>query len=354
MKFSGLVATVASALLLASCAVDDAPESSTSAVGSAPDDRAARDSQGPAPTRSAAEASGTGNSGNSGDSADPADAEDAGDAEGSGEEGAAASDALATLASLEVKGRAPKTGYARDQFGQRWKDIDRNGCDQRNDVLARDMTHVVREGPCKVTSGTLADPFTATTISFVRGQGTSEAVHIDHLVALSDAWQKGAQQLSPERREQLANDHRNLLAVDGPANQQKSDGDAATWLPANKAFRCDYVSHQVDVKAEYDLWVTAAERDAIARVLGGCGAGELDPVAEVPAPAAVPEPEPEPVPAPAPEPAAPAVPAAPAGDGAPYYANCTAARAAGAAPLYRGAPGYRAQMDRDGDGVACE
>ncbi len=37
-----------------------------------------------------------------------------------------------------------------------------------------------------------------------------------------------------------------------------------------------------------------------------------------------------------------------------YYANCSEARAAGAAPLRRGEPGYRPAMDRDSDGVACE
>ncbi|HIW90193.1 MAG TPA: DUF1524 domain-containing protein [Candidatus Corynebacterium avicola] len=268
-------------------------------------------------------------------------------------------DALTTLATLDVKGRASKTGYTRDQFGQRWKDIDRNGCDQRNDVLARDMTGVQRQGPCKVMSGTLDDPFTGQAINFVRGQGTSEAVQIDHVVALSDAWQKGAQQLSAETREQFANDHLNLLAVDGPANMQKSDGDAATWLPSNKGFRCTYVARQVEVKAKYELWVTSAERDAIARILGGCGAGELAPVNEAPAPVADPSPAPDPAPAqaPAPQPAAPAPaqePVYPAGGGEPYYANCTAARAAGAAPLYAGSPGYRSAMDRDGDGVACE
>jgi hypothetical protein len=283
----------------------------------------------------------------------------AGDAEAaSGHEDPAVRDAMDMLGTLAVKGRAPKTGYSRDEFGQRWKDTDRNGCDQRNDVLARDMTDVRREGPCKVLTGTLADPYTATTIDFVRGPDTSAAVHIDHVVALSDAWQKGAQRLAPERREQLANDHMNLLAVDGPANMQKGDGDAATWLPANRSFRCTYVATQVQVKAKYDLWVTAAERDAIARELGRCGAQGIVPVDEAPAPA--PEPAPEPVPEPAPEPAPeaprapqPAVPAADPGAGA-YYANCSAARAAGAAPLLRGQPGYRAQMDGDNDGVACE
>lgn len=37
-----------------------------------------------------------------------------------------------------------------------------------------------------------------------------------------------------------------------------------------------------------------------------------------------------------------------------FYANCKEAKAAGAAPLYKGDPGYRSDLDRDGDGIACE
>ncbi len=192
---------------------------------------------------------------------------------GAGAPGAAPTgDAATALAALEVKGRAPKTGYDRDEFGQRWRDVDRNGCDQRNDVLARDLVgETFREGSdCVVVSGRLADPFTGTEIAFVRGQDTSDDVQIDHVVALSDAWQKGAQQLDADTRELVGNDPLNLLAVDGPSNQSKGDGDAATWLPPNRAFRCDYVARQVAVKAKYGLWVTAAEGDAIARVLADC------------------------------------------------------------------------------------
>ncbi|WP_345752202.1 HNH endonuclease family protein [Microbacterium rhizophilus] len=178
--------------------------------------------------------------------------------------------ALAPLETLEVKGRAPKTGYTREQFGHRWKDVDRNGCDSRNDILARDLTGVARSGPCTVVTGSLADPYTGTTIAFVRGQGTSELVQIDHVVALSDAWQKGAQQLTPDERERFANDPLNLLAVDGSANASKGDGDAATWLPPVEGIRCAYVARRVAVKSAYRLWVTPAERDAIARILSGC------------------------------------------------------------------------------------
>ncbi|MDY0910895.1 G5 domain-containing protein [Microbacterium sp. CFBP9034] len=178
--------------------------------------------------------------------------------------------ALAVLATLPIKGRASKTDYDRDAFGQRWLDVDRNGCDTRNDILARDLTEIGRSGPCTVMEGMLADPFTGESIEFERGEHTSAEVQIDHVVALSDAWQKGAAQLTADELATFANDPLNLLAVSGPANTQKGDGDAATWLPRNKAFRCSYVARQVSVKATYGLWVTQAEHDAIAAILAAC------------------------------------------------------------------------------------
>ena len=140
-------------------------------------------------------------------------------------------------------------------------------------MLRRDLSDLaLKPGTrdCVVLSGILNDPYTATLINFLRGSSTSSAVQIDHVVALSDAWQKGAQQLTEAQRVSFANDPLNLLAVDGPANQQKSDGDAATWLPPNKSYRCDYVARQISVKASYGLWVTRAEHDAMARVLADC------------------------------------------------------------------------------------
>jgi hypothetical protein len=186
------------------------------------------------------------------------------------------------LATLAVKGRAPKTGYSRTgQFGAAWSDVNHNGCDTRDDVLSRDLTGVVRSGACRVLSGSLADPYTGGEIHFVRGEATSALVQIDHVVALMDAWQTGAQQLSPARRLALANDPLNLMAVDGRSNSQKGDGDAATWLPPNTSYRCEYVAKQVSVKAAYGLWVTPAERDAIARVLGGCPGQQVGPASGV-------------------------------------------------------------------------
>ncbi|MDQ0147610.1 HNH endonuclease family protein [Pseudarthrobacter niigatensis] len=184
-----------------------------------------------------------------------------------------AAQALAQLESIPVKGRAPKTGYTRDEFGPAWADTDHNGCDTRNDILARDLTgETFKPGTnnCVVATGTLADKYTGATIKFVRGQDTSSDIQIDHIVPLSDAWQKGAQQLSAVQRKELANDPLNLTAADGPTNSAKGDKDAATWLPPNKAFRCEYVERQTVVKVKYSLWFTQAERDAIAGILKVC------------------------------------------------------------------------------------
>lgn len=176
--------------------------------------------------------------------------------------------AIGALAKLEVKGRAPKTGYSRAQFGDGWEMIGQ--CDMRNIILKRDMSNVTVSSECKVLTGTLNDPYTTRQINFIRGGDTSDDVQIDHVVALSDAWQKGAQRLTYQRRVELANDPIELLAVDGQANQQKGDSDAASWLPPNKSFRCQYVARQIAVKRKYSLWVTDAERQAMTRVLDGC------------------------------------------------------------------------------------
>jgi hypothetical protein len=263
--------------------------------------------------------------------------------------------ALAGLAALLVKGRAPMTGYARSQFGQAWSDdndqpFGHNGCDTRNDILRRDLkTIVVKAGTagCVALSGRLDDPYTAMVIAFRRGESTSTRVQIDHVVALGDAWRSGAQQLSATQRLGLANDPLNLLAVDGPANLQKSDSDAASWLPANKAFRCTYVARQVAVKRKWRLWVTAAEHATVSAVLATCPdqplpaePGALGRIAVRTSASASSKAIPAPV--------------LSATSSGTYYANCSAVRSAGRAPLHRGQVGYRPALDRDGDGVACE
>lgn len=304
--------------------------------------------------------------------------------------------ALEQLDRIPIKGRAPKTGYDREKFGTPWYDQDRNGCSTREDILRRDLHDlVIAPGTrgCVVKSGILDDPYTATTIPYAGrdkashyagGGGTDTTVQIDHVVALSDAWQKGAQLLPRSDRVAFANDPLNLLAVETGANLSKGDSDAASWLPPNRAFWCEYVAIQTAVKAKYGLWMTQAESDRIREVLtGDC---ENQPVPEEqsapepsePAPAPTPTPEPAPVPvqeapyvAPVPAPAPYVdpnpyvppvetyVPPAPVPAPAPppanvYYANCDAVRAANAAPIYPWSPGWQPKFDRNNDGVGCE
>jgi len=314
---------------------------------------------------------------------------------------------VVALRHLPVKVRAPRTGYSRAQFGQTWTDnvsvaAGHNGCDTRNDVLRRDVQHrTIRPGShgCVVASGSFADPYTGQTL--LLAGATRSTVQIDHVVSLSNAWQSGAGLLTAEQRQDLANDPANLQTTASAVNEAKGDGDAATWLPPNKAYRCTYVARQVSVKTKYRLWVTPAEREAISRVLVTCGATPAAPVARptriptrstslpttrsavppattgravIPAPptSAAPTPTAE-TPTPTPETTTTPTPIPPPApttkssetttessetstEQAPdvYYANCTAARAAGAAPMNRGDPGYRPGLDRDDDGIACE
>ncbi len=186
---------------------------------------------------------------------------------------AAAPTALEVVTQMVVKGRAPKTGYTRDQFGTAWKDVDRNSCDTRNDILNRDLTSIIYKissKDCVVLSGVLIDPYSGESIDFLRGVTTSADVQIDHLVALSNAWQTGAFKFTIEKRTALANDPLNLLAVKGKLNSQKRDADAATWLPPRKSYRCTYVARQLAVKYRYGLWLTAPEKEAMIRILKTC------------------------------------------------------------------------------------
>lgn len=178
--------------------------------------------------------------------------------------------AIRALEKLKIKGRAPKTGYSREQFADGWEYS--FGCDTRNRILQRDFQSFAlrADSSCIVESGVLQDPYTGSIIKFQRGVQSSLEVQIDHIVALSDAWQKGAQKLSALERFRFYNDPLNLLAVDGGTNSSKGDSDAASWLPPNKGFRCNYVARQIAVKIKYRLWLTAAEFEAMKRVLEQC------------------------------------------------------------------------------------
>lgn len=307
-------------------------------------------------------------------------------------------EATQALDKLAVKGRAPKTGYSRRQFGTGWVDADHNGCDTRNDVLRRDLkAYTTKAGTrgCVVLSGTLSDPYTGATIKFVRGQGTSSAVPIDHVVALADAWQKGAQPLSPARRQAFANDPLNLLAVGRSVNLAKRDSDAASWLPPAKGYRCAFVARQVAVKTKYQLWVTEAEREVIRRILSTCPSQTLPKSSPIPlgggpdmvapkprsttkptpgsrpsakapprpftrTPRATAQPTPRPIkptatprPTPQPKPTPAAKPTHNRLD--PRYRTCKLAKSEGYGPYRRGVdPEYDWYRDADHDGIVCE
>lgn len=171
------------------------------------------------------------------------------------------------LEKLEVKGRAPKTGYVRTEFYNNWPMVD--GCNLRQRIIKREFGDTAVLDGCTVVAGEFDEPYTGEHRVFTEKSQISK-IQIDHVVALSDAWQKGAQYMGKEVRYKIATDPLNLLAVDGAANEQKSDGDAATWLPSNKKFRCQYVARQVSVKYKYGLWVTEAEKTAISNVLTNC------------------------------------------------------------------------------------
>lgn len=248
------------------------------------------------------------------------------------------------------------TGYDRDRFGPAWLDADRNGCDTRNDILGHYLrAATVERNGCVVTAGAYEDPYTGSTIDYWQGHGA--LIDIDHVVSLGNAWATGASGWQIEKRAAFANDPLNLLPTAAGANRQKGDGDAATWLPANSSYRCEYVSRQVAVKAKYDLWVTLPEKEAIQRVLAPCDGQALaadewgastevdhnisDPMDVTDHPAATDAS------------AAPATGPSRSG-GSTHYDSCDAARAAGAVPVHVGDPGYGTHLDGDGDGTGCE
>lgn len=295
--------------------------------------------------------------------------------------GSAPGTALAMLEELEVKGRAPKTGYDADLF--KWRsDADHNGCDTRNDVLRRDLSDItIKAGTkgCVVIAGDLRDKYKGETYAFDRDPNN---IDIDHIIARSNAWQTGAAKFDEDTLKEFGNDPLNLLAVSSSLNRQKGDGDAATWLPPAKSYRCEYVSRQIAIKHKYDLWVVTAEKSAMQRVLGTCsnqpaftkdvawpepGEGDNVKTAE--------DTSKKKASSKTKSSAGSGAKSSSSGSGAGssgsgskssgsgsgsgssgsvYFKNCTAARDAGAAPVHRGDPGYASHLDRDGDGVGCE
>jgi Protein of unknown function (DUF1524) len=205
-------------------------------------------------------------------------------------------------------------GYSRDEFGQRWADVDRNGCDQRNDVLRRDLAkRHIKPGTngCVLRRGvTQNGTYGRDNLKYKRG---GSKVDIDHVVSLADAWRMGAYNWSANRREKFANDFIELEAVDAKTHRDKGDSAADEWLPKDPDQQCSYAARQVQIKTLFGLAVTKAERTAIVAALTAedCDGGNW-PLPErsdyrVPKPKAIGEPKPKPSPKPEPEPSQPSV-----------------------------------------------
>jgi hypothetical protein len=186
-------------------------------------------------------------------------------------------DVLAGIA--EIPQRIRGNDYRRAAFGDSWTDDNaapggHNGCDTRNDILDRDLvdkTYVsISRCPNAVATGTLHDPYTSETINLVRGNQTGAAVQIDHLVPLAYAWDQGARNWTDEMRVRFANDPANLLAVDGPINEDKSDGEPAVWMPPNHAFWCQYAVQFAAVLRGYGLPVDAPSVPVLRDAAGTC------------------------------------------------------------------------------------
>ena len=186
--------------------------------------------------------------------------------------------ATAALAALPVAEKTSLDGYERGcgegegcVFGPAWADVDRNGCDQRNDVLHRDLTAVqVREGTneCVVVAGVLDDPYTGETVTFVKADAA--LVPIDHVVPLAAAWVQGAAAWTTDQRQAFANDLTNLMATTRAENSAKGDSTADEWVPSDPSYGCSYATVVVTVKSTYALAVTPAESTALQSLLATC------------------------------------------------------------------------------------
>ena len=186
--------------------------------------------------------------------------------------------AAAALTTLPVAEKTALDGYERGcgegegcVFGPAWADVDRNGCDQRNDVLHRDLTGVqVREGThdCVVIAGVLDDPYTGESVAFEKADAA--LVPIDHVVPLAAAWVQGASAWPVEQRQAFANDLTNLMATTRAENSAKGDSTADEWVPSDPTYGCSYATVVITVKNRYTLAVTPPEAAALESLLATC------------------------------------------------------------------------------------
>lgn len=255
---------------------------------------------------------------------------------------------------LQIDDRpSPRGDYRREDWPH-WADVDGNGCDARQDALIAwsiDAATVNRNGTCKVVAGSWVSPY-----DLLASNNPSD-FDVDHLVPLENAFNSGGWQWSAERRRAYANDPGELVVASAHSNRSKGSDSPDQWRPDDHDSWCAYADGWVKVKSAWGLTVTTSERDALGQMLDTCTI--IGPVWPRGSGAGLTSPEPSPSGAAAGGGSTGSAGSggATAGSGASndaYFANCAAARAAGAAPIHAGEPGYRGALDRDGDGVACE
>lgn len=257
-------------------------------------------------------------------------------------------DARTLLAALRVTKETHVATYQRTKFAV-WNDADRDGENTRAEVLkaeSRITASVNRNGTVK--GGKWIGAYDNTVIT------KASRLDVDHMVPLAEAWMSGAATWSAKRREAFGNDlgyGPSLIAVSLSSNRSKGASDPAEWMPKASSYACPYVKQWIAVKYRWHLTVDPAEKSALLTSLATCATNTVAKPGKPDVAALVAKKAPTPKPKKAPSSGSSSGGSSPSA----YYANCAAVRAAGAAPLRAGQPGYETpRLDRDGDGVACE
>lgn len=168
---------------------------------------------------------------------------------------------------------APPAPYDRAEFGQRWADVDRSGCDQRNESLSSAMTEIsYRAGThdCVVETGTFHDAYDGTSWSFAKSEDGG-GVQIDHVVPLAHAWEMGAGDWTEDEREVFANELINLQPTAGTYNGSKGSRGPLEWMPVDETYHCTYLRRWTQIKVTWELAVTDDERTFLSDSLMVCG-----------------------------------------------------------------------------------
>ena len=162
----------------------------------------------------------------------------------------------AALATLTVAPQSTRPPYDRAAWDSGWPDRNGDCRDLRAELLQQhsliETTFTDPDG-CRVLTGLWQDPWTGRTYT------DAVALEIDHHVPLRNAHASGGAAWSDA-----------LQVVAGSTNRQKRDSGPETWPPPRRSSRCAYAQTWVEVKVQYELTVTRAERKALADMLATC------------------------------------------------------------------------------------